>query len=151
MIGNHRARFFFYGFNILFPLLCGLYLYLTLRSDAYITLFISRFVSLPQFPYAFFSCGAIDFLRNFASDMLWAYSLGYAVVLVVGHSRNNLLFSLSLCMGFEVLVEVLQKTGVFHGTFDFLDILFEALSISLALFLINMYEEAQNEKSSKST
>ena len=151
MIGSTRTRILFYGLNIALPLFFGLYLYLTLRADAYISLFICKFIPLPDFPFVSFPEWAIAFLRNFASDMLWAYSLGFSVMLIMGYSQRKTLFALCLCVGFEVLMEVLQKIGVFHGTFDFLDILLEAISICLALFFINKFEEARNEKGSKST
>lgn len=146
-----RTRYLFYGFNIAIPLLCGLYLYLALRPDAYVSIFISKFIPLPIFPSSSFQRGIVAVLQNFASDMLWAYSLGFAVMLVLGYSRKNLFSAALLCVGFEVLLEVLQKAGLFHGTFDFLDILLEAITVCLALIHIKMFEEAQNEKSSKNS
>ena len=70
---------------------------------------------------------------------------------VLGYSRKKLLLAAFLCVGFEGLLEVFQKTGLFHGTFDVLDILNEAGIICLALYFIKKYEEAQNEKSSKNS
>lgn len=148
---NSSQRYFFYGLNAVIPLVLGLFLYLTLRADAYVSIILSKYISLPSFPYSTFPNWAVVFLRNFASDILWAYSLGFAVMFVLGHSRKNLLCGFFLCIGFEVLLEVFQKAGVFLGTFDFLDILLEAISICLALFIINTFEEAQNEKSSKNS
>ncbi len=146
-----RTRYLFYGLNIAIPLFLGLYIYLALRTDTYISIIINRFLPLPVVPSSYFSRGILAFLRNFASDMLWAYSLGYAVMLVLGYSRKNILLATFLCVGFEVLLEFFQKTGLFHGTFDVFDILIEAAIICLALFLIKKYEEAQNEKSSKNS
>lgn len=64
---------------------------------------------------------------------------------VLGYSRKKLLLAAFLCVGFEVLLEFFQKTGLFHGTFDVFDILIEAVAICLALSLIKKYEEVQNE------
>lgn len=139
----------FYGLNIAIPLILGLFLYLTLRADAYVSIVLSKFISLPAIPYTFFPNWAVAFLRNFAADILWAYALGFAVLFVLGYSPKNLLCGLFLCIGFVVLLEVLQIAGVFHGTFDSFDILLETISVCLALFFIKEYEEAQNEKSSK--
>lgn len=140
-----RIRYLFYGLNIAIPLLLGLYIYLALRADTYISIIINGFLSLPILPPSIFPRVILAFLRNYASDMLWAYSLGYAVMFVLGYSRKKLLLAAFLCVGFEVLLEFFQKTGLFHGTFDVFDILIEAVAICLALSLIKKYEEVQNE------
>ena len=141
----------FYTLHIVVPLLAGLYLYLTLRPDAYVSLFVSRFLPLPAPAAPRLPEWLSSFLRNHAADMLWAYALGFAVQSVLGYSRRKLLVSSLLCVCFEILVELSQRFGVLQGTFDPLDAVLEALSVCLAMLVINLFEEAHNEKKRKSS
>ena len=138
---NIKIRYLFYGLNIFIPLLFGLFLYLKFRREAYVSQIINKYITFPVISFSFFPRWLIPFFRNFASDILWAYSLGFAVQPIIGYSRKNLLFTFLLCVCFEILLEVLQKIDVFHGTFDLLDIIFEAISVCLSLIIIKNFEE----------
>ena len=146
-----KTRYLFYGVNIVVPLLIGLLLYITFRRDAYVSILISKYLNLPALSRSILPKWLVSFFRNYASDILWAYSLGFAVMLTLGYNRRNLVFSFFVCICFEAFLEVLQKVEVLHGTFDYFDILLEAVFICLALFNIKKHEEAQNEKSSKNS
>ncbi len=149
MKDNAVPRHVFYGLNIFIPLLFGAFLYLTLRSDSFLSVFINRYIAFPSFSYSAFPRWLITFLRNFACDILWAYSLSFAVMHILDYCRKNLRHAFILCVCFICLVEAFQKAGIFHGTFDYLDILLEVCSVFIALQLIKKYEEANNEKSSE--
>ncbi len=151
MKGKAKFRYLFYGVNIVIPLLIGLLLYVTFRRDAYVSILISKYLNLPALSNSTLPEWLISFFRSFASDILWAYSLGFAVMLTLGYNRRNLVCSFFVCIFFEAFLEVLQKVGILHGTFDDLDILLEAVFICLALFNIKKHEEAQNEKNSKNS
>lgn len=146
-----KRRLIFYILNIIIPLVLGLVLYLSFRRDSYIAILVSKYIYLPISPESLIPDGLKAFLRNFVSDILWAYALSFAVVLTIGYSKKRMWFSALICLSFIVTTELFQKIDIFHGTFDVLDILFETLSICLALLFINTYEEAQNEKSRKSS
>ena len=131
---------FFYIVNIACPLFIGLFLYLTLRENAYVSAFFIRRFSLPAFPHTWLRLSSERFIGNHASDILWAYSLTFAVMLTLKYSKKNLLLTFFICVGFAVLTEFFQKYQLFPGTFDVLDMLFEALSVCLALIIIKIYE-----------
>lgn len=139
----------FFGLNTSLPLVLGLLVYLTLGQDSWIAGFLGRFFPLPAFSGPPGRAAVI--LRNFAPDILWAYSLGFAVMALLGDSRKNRRLALLLCVCFEGTLEGLQKTGVLPGTFDPLDIALEALSTCLALLMIRIFQEAKNEKNGKNT
>ena len=141
------ARYLFYSLNIILPLFFGLFLYLNLRADSYVSVLLNIFIPFPVLSFSVFPEWFVSFLRNYVSDVLWAYSLGCAISLVLGYSRKKILYVILLCSGFVSILEILQKTGIFHGTFDFFDILLEICAVCMALIIIFIFEEAQNEKS----
>lgn len=143
------SRYVFYALNVALPLLVGFLLYLTLRKEAYISIFIDRYLAVPAWLCAAFPEWLITFLRNFASDILWAYALCFAVMLILEYGHGHSLFAFIICVCLICLVEAFQKAGIFHGTFDYLDILLEVSSVCIALYFIKNYEEAKNEKSNE--
>lgn len=151
MNGNLRNSRLFYFLNIIIPLAIGLILYLSLRKDSYVSLLANTIIHLPNIPEQKLPTGLVAFLRNFASDILWAYALTFAVECVLGYNKKSLLLHILICVCFVVLIELVQKIGIFNGTFDLLDILFEGFSICLAIQIIKKHEEAQNEKNRKNT
>ncbi len=145
---SDRRPFLFYFLNIVIPLLIGLFIYLTLRRDAFISVVLNRYVSLPELSYPKLPEWPGLFLRYYASDMLWAYALCFAVQFILGYSRRNQRISFLLCAGLVVLIELLQKYAVIHGTFDLFDIVAETCSVCISLLTVRLYEEARNEKNS---
>lgn len=142
-------RQFFYISNVFIPLVFGLLLYLIFQKDAFVSIVVN-------FLFPSLSLPAIDIpviferiLRNYAADALWSYSLTFAFVFVIGYERKRLHISAIVCFTFEIFMEYLQRIEVLNGTFDFFDILVELISTCVATILIYMYEEEQNEKSSK--
>ena len=129
----------------------GLFLYLVLRPDAYITILVNKFIPMPVISGAGVLAAMKKAVRNYAADVLWAYALAFAVMFVLGCSKKDMQIGFLVCSGFEILIEVLQKPGVLYGTFDMLDILFEVISSGIAFMMIKRYEVAQNEKNGKNT
>ena len=140
------AQIVFCALNILIPLLSGLLIYLFFRKDAYILVLIGNRIQLPELPESACPGWLTALFRNSVSDMLWAYALTFAVRSAVGYSRKkgNVIFV--ICVGFEILTEAAQNTGLVHGTFDVLDMILEAFSICIALLIMKKFEEAYDEK-----
>ena len=136
-----RGEKLFYGLNIIIPLVLGLIIYLLFRRDSRLFVFISRFCSIPSSLNGSLPLPVEAFFRNFASDMLWAYSLTCSVIFVLGYSHKNMLITFLICVCFEIVIEIMQHTSFFHGTFDVLDIILEMFSTCLALIIIKKYEE----------
>lgn len=139
----------FFGLNIIVPLLAGVFLYLWLRPDTYISAYLYKMLSLSveNFQFGFSLPYQLNsFLRNFSCDMLWAYSLTFTVFLILGFKYESLKPTLIICAVFEVSIEFLQKFGVIPGTFDFLDILLElCVTIFAVIIIFFTLRRAKNE------
>lgn len=75
------------------------------------------------------------FLKNYACDMLWAYSLSIVITWygrIVGQSVWKSLAE-SICV--LILLEFLQITPFVTGTFDVLDICVEILMAGIAMLI----------------
>ncbi len=81
-------------------------------------------------------------IRNFAADFLWTYSMFFCLRLTLGDDLcgkyNSFVFLLTAIVA--VVIECLQLTKVFPGTFDFLDIVIELVAAVAALLISNMIE-----------
>ena len=126
-----------YLLNSFIPVFAGVIIYTLFRKDAYISLLLDRFVSFPEIQTSGVPAWVSRFVKNYAADVLWAYSLTFAVMWSVNseNSLNDSLEVFSICFCFICLVELFQKTGVFRGTYDFLDISFETVSVCFAIFI----------------
>ncbi len=145
-MGNERRRrILFYGINILLPLLVGGIIYVVFRRDSYIAAFFSETIGinigqhmLPEW--------LNTVVRNYLSDVLWAYSLTFALSALFKYNRRNTVIVFMICIVFVVAIELLQMTNTFSGTFDIVDIILEAIAVSLALLIIKHFEEEHHEK-----
>lgn len=137
--------------NILLPLLAGLSVYVLLRPDSYISLFLSGSLHLtgPNVPNDI-PPDILRLLNNFGPDICWSYSLVFAVHAVLHDLRRPLAAALCLSGIVIILVESLQKFGILSGVFDPLDLVLEAAAaitatLILALFL-RKHRRNTNEK-----
>ena len=145
---KRRQYTWFYWFNILIPLLTGLLLYFYFRREALVVEAIGRKIPLPAIQIEAMPSRLAAFHRNYAADLLWAYSLTFALVLTLGFGRNNMLCAFIVGVAFEIVIEYSQKFNLIRGTFDYFDIVFEFLSTCFALIVISIYnkKEDKNEK-----
>lgn len=137
-------RLLFYGLNILLPLLCGLLVYLRFRPRAYVSIFLGQLLSLP--PGIRTPEGPAALVSGFLPDVLWAWALCFAATAALGWQQRERRAALTVCLLFAALTELLQKTGVFPGTFDWMDILAESAAAVLAAVTIHLFEERYYEK-----
>lgn len=135
----------FYVVNILVPLSLGLIIYLVLRPDSYVSRFLNHYIHLHTNVASFLPEGFQRFLKYYVADILWSYSLCFAIMASLNHSQKELIVGFFICVGFETIIEVLQIPSAFPGTFDPVDILFECLSNAVALSVILFYEEVHHE------
>lgn len=73
-----------------------------------------------------------SFLRNFSCDMLWAYALTIAIFWCREKEPDKRLKTISECVLFETMLEILQYVEILSGTFDFWDIFVQAISTIIA-------------------
>lgn len=131
----------FYFFNIFIPLLIGTCIYALFRPDTYIA---RCFNSLCQTSLSWDFQFVTDyiFLRYFACDMLWAYALYVAIAVFV--EKQKLALTGGLSLGLCILVEVMQRIGIFNGTGDIWDVFFEGMAIMIAVVVLAIYERKRN-------
>lgn len=84
------------------------------------------------------------FFRNYCLDFIWAFSFSVSVRFFTGRYRW---LSAVIPIVFGAALELLQKANVFPGTFDYFDILAEAIGTALAYIILFIQEVLIYEKS----
>lgn len=88
-------------------------------------------------------------MRNHLPDMLWSYSLTFALFLILSEDKKN---KTSIVCGvisalWGILMEVLQLLSIAPGTFDIFDLLLEAVSgLAASLIIIFYLRRIRNEE-----
>ena len=125
--------------NVIVPLVCGLLIYLTKAESTFLSRSLSAVRSLfPVINYPLF-------IRCFACDFLWTYSLFFCLRLSLGDElkgKHNITVVL-LSSVLSVLLELLQLSKLPIGTFDPFDIVAELLAVAVA-FLLTWLIERRN-------
>ncbi len=122
--------------NIIIPLVLGGLIYWITSPD---TLFVKAFQSIfledtiQQEVYV--PVGLLKYIRFYFLDMLWGYSLVFALYLLCGNSAGVLRCFL-IAVVFSTAMELLQLIPGIMGTFDLLDILVEGVAEGAAAFII---------------
>ena len=125
-----------YAANVIVPLLCGLFIYLTAAEDTLVSAFLPALRSLlPVIDYP-------SVIRNFAADFLWAYALFFCLRLSLGDELCGRygIYALLLAAAVALILECLQMTKILPGTFDMLDIITELTAAAVALLISNIIE-----------
>ena len=126
--------------NILLPLLAGASLYIISSPNVIFLKYLKlRIVIASELmnPHIWFW----PILRNYIPDMLWGYSLVFAVYMIIDNNAASMRM-LFYVLVFSIFLELLQLLPTVPGTFDLLDILVEGASEMLAVIIIKKYEEA---------
>lgn len=125
-----------FALNIILPLICGLFIYLTKAEKTYLSDFLSAFRSvLPVIRYPYI-------IRNFACDFLWTYSMFFCFRFTLGDKlkgKHNLTVIL-LTGVVAIILEAIQLIKTIPGTFDPLDILVELIAIAAAFLVTTIIE-----------
>ena len=133
-----RSKAFFYWANMTVPLIAGLLIYVHFRSSIIVLAPVQGLFSYPNQ-----STRWAVYLRCYAADILWAYSLTFAVYTTMQHMKKNLMWTAIICSIFVCVVEYMQKIGLFSGTFDITDIVLELASVCIAIIIIRLFGEVQ--------
>ena len=86
-----------------------------------------------------------DWVYYSLPDGLWVYSFTSALIIYWHNDVNNVKFWLIIPFVTGIITELLQGFNMFPGTFDFIDLTFCALGISLSKIFLN-HKFKQNEK-----
>jgi hypothetical protein len=126
--------------NVLMPLLVGAGIYYLLAPEV---IFVKRIDALLGSGLHVDNAGShfilVRFNRNYLPDMIWGYTLVFAIYCIVGNNAANLLKVFMLAFLFSTAMEILQLTSVVEGTFDVLDLLVEFLAEATAVFIIKIH------------
>ncbi|MBQ4639451.1 MAG: hypothetical protein IJB69_02915 [Clostridia bacterium] len=144
-----RRTVFYYLAHIFVPLVVGILLYMLLRPDTFVTKAVWRITGIslvlpPEIRLA--SDGVAQFIRNHLADILWGYSLCFALGMVARWVGRHPARALWPALVTDVLMEMTQYWGLISGTFDGWDIVCQAAA-SLAAFLIMMIHEKNTKES----
>lgn len=137
---RNKKRVSFIVLNIGIPLLIGGLLYYLFSPDVLFVRWLDSFLpihfhaSLESIPLS------LKVLRNYAFDILWAYSLTVAMLCIelpfFSSMRNLILFIFVL----EAVMETLQLMPCINGTFDVYDIAAEAIT---GILVIKIFYEKE--------
>ena len=135
-----KKKIAFYLLNICIPLVIGLGIYLFCYKTTYINTAFENAFGFPL-PYIYFDNAFHRFITSWACDMLWAYSLTFALYLCFRVFKKPLIITSVTSSLFAIIIELLQINGVINGTFDILDIISELVAIYLAVIMIKFIEK----------
>ena len=126
--------------NILLPLLAGASLYIISSPNVIFLKYLKlRIVIASELMNSHIWFWPI--LRNYMPDMLWGYSLVFAVYMIIDNNAASMRM-LFYVLVFSIALELLQLFPMIPGTFDLLDIFVEGVAEMLAVIIIKKYEEA---------
>ena len=125
-----KKYLFFCCANCLFSLLIGIFFYIVGRTE-----FLSILGTVVN-----------DFLLTasfYVPDALWAYALYFALSLF-----QNSFIATILTIGAGILWEVLQKTNLVNGTFDFFDIILYLIATLVAVIINKLWRKKYEKNNS---
>lgn len=126
------------------PLFFGYLLYLIFSPDVFISrIFYKAFSGLNLTVFA--DSKILFFLRCYACDFMWAFSLGITVHLFTEKKRKTAVLIIAAEIIFCFVLEFFQIWGIVPGTFDFVDLISETAAVLLAGF-INYHYFAEGKK-----
>lgn len=132
--------------NIVFPLLIGGIIYACISPDVFFIEWAKERLGIFSFNT---SIGEGTFIRNIVRnhllDMLWSYSLVYALVLILGNKNKQIFLAIVMTSILGICLELLQSVKVITGTGDVLDILCEVIASAIAGSII-ICRRGKNEK-----
>ena len=130
-----KRKNMFLFFNVIVPLLFGLAIYLFCYNNTYINNGFKNIFGISP-PHIYFDNAYFKFLTCWACDILWAYSLTFALFLCFKDFKKPLLICGTISFSLTIVIELLQIEHIITGTFDFWDIILEIIAILFAIIII---------------
>lgn len=122
-------------FNIFLPLAVGLCIYLLFYNGTYLNSIFGIELNLKANSFLGI------FMKSWACDILWAYSLTYSLYLALYAFKRKIAISSILSICIVTVFELLQLFGKVNGTFDILDIIFQIAAVISAAGVIKRREK----------
>ena len=130
-----KRKNLFLFLNIAIPLLIGLAIYLFCYKNTYINTLFENILKI-DFPYIYRDNSFHKCITNWACDILWAYSLTFALFFCFKDFNKPFLITFFVSIVFSVIFECLQLTSIINGTFDIWDIIMELSAILFAVIIL---------------
>ena len=131
--------------NVVIPLALGLLIYLAGSREIVFIKLISVSLGYSSNEDMITGSFAAPGLRYYLPDMLWGYSLVFALFFVSGKEQPALFPVCILAGVFAAVMESLQLISAVPGTFDLMDIVVEIAAGLLAVFIIKNHRTRGNE------
>lgn len=128
----------FYILNIVLPLVIGTIVYLYLKPSAHISQLIYFLLHISPPALNIKPTGIHRFIQYYLCDILWSYSLTFALSLYFG--KDRLLLTYAIAASFSTLVEVLQLLPQVLGSFDIFDIIVQLIACTISIHIITFHE-----------
>ena len=129
--------------NIFIPLVFGGVFYVFFRTESYISVFILGLTRKSEEIST--SLKKINhylplFFRNHFCDILWAYALTFSCYLAASCQGKDLIRIMIYAVLFEIMVELLQLSAGFPGTFDPLDMILEFMATAMGTVILFLWK-----------
>ena len=140
-----KKNFRFYLFNICIPLIIGGILYYLFFPNVS---FVRMADSVLPFTFdrSVFFIVIPKLVRNYIFDLLWAYSLTFALYMIVSDSQRRFQALCFLAIPVILFSEAIQLLPYISGTFDFFDIMIELLACFTAIIILYVKEKTHEKK-----
>lgn len=120
--------------TVIVPLLIGGVLYYYLCPDVWFVRRINELLNVRRGAIVYSK--ALTLFRCYFFDLLWAYALSNALFFICFGNKRPGASVVLITVIFGAFMELLQLLGVAHGTFDFFDIVSEAIGAILSIITI---------------
>lgn len=128
----------FYIWNIMLPLVIGTIVYVYVKPSAPISQLIYFILHISPPVLNIKLTGIHRFIQYYLCDILWSYSLTFALSLYLG--KDRLLLAYAIAASFSTLVEVLQLLHQVLGSFDIFDIIVQLIACTISIHIITFHE-----------
>ncbi|MCM1144214.1 MAG: hypothetical protein NC318_02965 [Blautia sp.] len=115
--------------HILCPIAIGALVYYLASPDVLFIQKAKTFIDVTDSAF-------LRLVRNYLADMMWGYSLVFALFYIIGNTTADLWKVLGIAFPFSAAMEMMQKTSFIPGTFDVFDIFVEFLAEIIAVSII---------------
>jgi hypothetical protein len=147
---NDKCSRIFLLCNVIVPIVIGTIVYCLIAPDVY---FVEKLDSLFNICISSYHVDThiqyIKVIRNYLPDMVWGYSLMFALFICSGNNAVDLFRVFIVVVVFSIAMESLQLMNMVIGTFDVFDIMVEVLSEGAAVFIIQKYYKRRNKNEEK--
>lgn len=126
--------------NIVLPIFLGGILYYLMSPEVIFVKALNDFFEVDFYVLSINKKSiGFRFIRNYFLDMLWGYSLVFALFWTNGNNTADIKKVFLIAFVFSAIIEISQITYAVKGSFDIYDIVVEFFAEVFAVFIINFY------------